>query len=169
MKKNPSGFTLVELLIVLAIIGYLSSIVIGNLSGARQKAYYAVSQKEFDSLSQALQIYMIDHLNSYPADVNRGLPPGLESYMPGGVWPEPPWPGSVFDWDNWVDPVGGGKIIQISIRFCPAGGAIDTCKFPTESWASTFGVDSSVYYCITGACRSHINQPVTYPGKCVNC
>jgi prepilin-type N-terminal cleavage/methylation domain-containing protein len=169
MKKKSSGFTLVELLIVLAIIGYLASIVIGNLSGAKDKAYYARSQKEFDSLNQALQIYLIDHLYAYPADVNRGLPSGLENYLPGGDWPDAPWPGTVYDWDNWTDPATGKKIIQISIRFCPVGGALSTCHFPSESWASNFGVNSAVYYCLEGACRSHINQPITYPGKCVNC
>ncbi len=169
MKRKSSGFTLIELLIVIAIIGVLASVVLGNLSGAKDKAYYARSQSEFDSINQALQIYLIDNLGVYPADVNRGLPSGVEKYMPGGVWPPAPWPGAVYDWDNWVDPITSKPIVQISIRFCPAGGTIDTCKFPSDSWASGFGVDSSVYYCITGTCRSHINQPITYPGKCVNC
>jgi hypothetical protein len=26
-----------------------------------------------------------------------------------------------------------------------------------------------VYYCIEGACRSHINRPINHPGYCINC
>ena len=166
MKK---GFTLIELLIVIAILGYLASIVMGSLGSARNKAYYARGQKEFESLNQALQMYITDHGGVIPADVTRGLPAGLEAYLPTGQWPNAPWPGSVYDWDVWVDPLGGPQIQQISIRFCPAGGALSTCQFPNETWASGFGINSAVYYCVQGACRSHISEAISYPGRCVNC
>jgi hypothetical protein len=82
----------------------------------------------------------------------------------------PPSPGSYFDWENWNNPdIPGEKIYQISVRFCPAGGGLGTCKFPNEPWASGFGVDSAVYFCIYGSCRSHEGQPLAYPGYCVNC
>lgn len=169
INKFKRGFTLLELLIVIAIIGYLSSVVITNTGSARDKAYTARGQKELGTIYQALQMYMTDRGGVMPADVSRGLPPGLEAYLPAGKWPNAPWPDSVYDWDVWDDPLSSTDIVQISVRFCPAGGSISTCNFPKESWASGFGVDSAYYYCIQGACRSHIGQPITYPGKCANC
>jgi type II secretory pathway pseudopilin PulG len=164
-----AGFTVLELLIVIGIIGYLSSIVINNTGSARDKAYTARGQKELTTMYQALQMYMSDRGGRIPADVSRGLPPGLEDYLPSGDWPSAPWPGSVYDWDVWDDPASATDIVQISTRFCPAGGALSTCNFPKENWASNFGVNSAYYYCIQGACRSHIAESVSYPGKCANC
>lgn len=167
------GFTLLELLIVIAIIGILSTVVLSNMSAAKEKAFYTRALSEFRSLETAIQMYMSDHDDEYPEDVTRGIPPGLGEYLAGqkvNTWPKAPWPDSIYDWDNWDDPDNPGeKIYQISIRFCPADGDISTCRFPDESWAKNFGVDSSVYYCLEGKCRAHSNKPINYPGYCVNC
>jgi hypothetical protein len=124
-------------------------------------------------METALEMYKLDHGGEYPADANRDIPSGLEQYLAGGDvdnWPKAPWPGSVYDWDNWEDPDDSDlRIYQVSIRFCPAGGDITTCKFPEEDWAANFDVNSSVYYCIEGNCRAHINEDIDYPGYCVNC
>lgn len=169
-KSSAEGFTLMELLIVIAIVAILGSIVGANLFFARDRAYASRALMEFRSLSQALEFYRIDH-GAYPADVNRGLPPGLEAYLAGEHWPRAPWPGSVYDWDNWADPdFHGERIVQFSIRFCALGETNPAnCNFPRETWAANFGVDSAVYYCVYGNCRSHINRPIHYPGYCINC
>lgn len=171
-NKKQTGFTLIELLVVIAIVGLLATIVLSSIKVAKDKTYFSRALTEFKSMATALQYYLIDY-DQYPADVSRDLPPGLGQYLAGqniSSWPSAPWPNSVYDWDNWDDPnTPGAKIYQISIRFCPIGAQISQCSFPKESWASNFGVDSAVYYCIEGSCRPHINQPVTYPGYCVNC
>jgi hypothetical protein len=101
------------------------------------------------------------------------LPAGLNEFIAktaqGEDWPDAPWPGSVYDYENWPN-LDGVDTYQISVRFCPAGGPIGLCKFPKEPWVtSSWGVDSAVYYCVSGNCRSHQNQPKTYPGYCINC
>jgi len=168
MTVKSQGFTLIELLIVISIIGLLSSVVLVSLNGAREKAYYARAATETAELAKALDLYLMDY-GYYPADSSRNLPNGLEAYLPSGNWPNGPWPGSIYDWENWDDPDNAGqKIYQISIRFCQAGDPT-SCKFPNFPWAANFQVDSALYLCIEGACRSHISQPKTYPGKCINC
>lgn len=165
MKK---GFTLIELLVVIAILGVLSSIVLVGLTRARSSAAFARAKLEFKSITTAIEMYTQDHNNIFPADVSRGLPPGLEVYLSGEDWPDAPWPGSVYDWENWTDPANGSRILQISVRFCPVDHP-EQCKFPNESWATSFDSNSSVYYCIEGACRSHISEPINHPGYCINC
>lgn len=167
--KRKKGFSLVELIITIGVIGILSSVVLTSVTKMREKAYFARAKADMKSMALALELYASEHSNNYPADVSRDLPAGLESYLGGGTWPKASWPGSIFDWDNWNDPVTGKKIYQISVRFCPVGGEITDCNFPKETWANEFGLNSAVYYCIKGACRSHINESVDYPGYCLNC
>ncbi len=164
MKK---GFTLIELLVVIAILGVLSSIILSSLTGSRSSANFARAKLEFKSLATAIQLYTEDHGGTFPADVDRGLPPGLEAYLSGGSWPNAPWPGSVYDWDNWVDSTTG-TVMQVSIRFCPLGHP-ELCQFPNNSWAADFDYYSSVYYCLQGVCRAHPSMPIDHPGYCINC
>lgn len=164
--KSGSGFTLIELLVVMAIIGILSSVVLLSLNRARSSASFARAKLEFKSIATAIEFYTEDNDGVFPADVNRSLPPGLETYLSGGNWPNAPWPNGVYDWENWTDPLGGEDILQISIRFCTAVGV---CNIPNEEWATDFDYYSAVYYCIQGACRSHLSKPIDHPGYCVNC
>jgi hypothetical protein len=105
----------------------------------------------------------------YPPDTSRDIPPGLEEFLAPGIWPDAAWEGGVFDWENWEDPVNPDqRILQISIRFCPVGQPAQ-CKFPQADWAMGFDINSSVYYCVEGACRAHLSRPINHPGYCVNC
>jgi len=161
------GMTLIELMVVILIIGILATIVSFALTKAYELSYTAQAKEEFNSVRNSVEMYVDDH-GGYPPDTNRDIPPGLESYLAPGLWPDAAWPGSVFDWENWTDPETVEKIYQISIRFCPLGDP-SGCRFPKQGWAEDFDYYSSVYYCISGPCRSHIDRPINHPGYCVNC
>lgn len=163
-----NGFTLVELLIVISIIALLASVILPALNDALEVTRVAKAKKELRSIHQSLVLYKNEY-GDYPADTNRSIPPGLEEFLAPGVWPSGAWRDSVLDWDNWDDPDDPSeRILQISIRFCPIGHPED-CHFPVSAWADDFDINSAVYYCVEGACRSHISKPVDHPGYCVNC
>lgn len=167
-SRAQSGFTLVELLIVMVIIGMLSLLVLQNFRNPTEDVLYARAQAEFTTMHKAIEIYRI-YNETYPSDVNRDIPPGIEPWLStseGDNWPDAPWPGSVYDYDAFIS--GGEPTYQISIRFCPIGQP-DQCQFPATDWAAGFDINSSVYYCISGNCKSHPSRPADHPGYCINC
>ena len=167
------GFTLIELLVVIAIIGIIAGVVLASMNDAREKAYKSRTALEFNQLVTALVLYSSNNNGEYPADVSRDIPNGIKDYLAGQQWPKAPWPGSVYDWDNWGpgDLCSGSacdphqQIYQISVRFCDQNG--NNCHFPDESWAVNFDENSAAYYCISGPCRSNASEPTNHPGYCM--
>lgn len=58
LKTTERGFTLLELLIVVAVIAILASAVVANLGAARNKANDAKIRSELKSVDQAIAVYM---------------------------------------------------------------------------------------------------------------
>lgn len=65
LKKNQSGFTIVELLIVIVIIGILAGLVISTFVGVQQKARNSERQTDINNISGQLEAYFAKH-SSYP-------------------------------------------------------------------------------------------------------
>ena len=66
---NRKGFTLVEIMIVVAIIALLAAIAIPNLLSARMTANTAAAKANVRSLSTACETYSTANNGAYPADV----------------------------------------------------------------------------------------------------
>ena len=65
MKKNKNGFTLLELLVVVLIIGILAAIALPQYQLARDKAQFANFQNQVKSIKTAVDNYRLIH-NEYP-------------------------------------------------------------------------------------------------------
>ncbi len=73
--RNPNGFTLIELMIVILIIGILAAIAIPNLTRYRDKAYLSEGMLLADAIKKEIVQYY-EVCGSFP-DNNKaaGLPP----------------------------------------------------------------------------------------------
>lgn len=66
LKSKQSGFTIVELLIVIVVIGILATLVIVTFSGVQQKARDTKRQTDVKALASQLEVYYANN-GSYPA------------------------------------------------------------------------------------------------------
>ncbi|MEH6791122.1 type II secretion system major pseudopilin GspG [Parasphingorhabdus sp.] len=108
-KKKRNGFTLVELMVVIFILGLLTTIVVINVLPSQDRAMVEKARADIATLGQALEMYRLDNLG-YPTS-SDGLqaliapPPSLATtarYRQGGYikkLPDDPW-GRPYQYDN---------------------------------------------------------------------
>jgi type IV pilus assembly protein PilA len=68
MRNNRGGFTLIEILIVVVIIGILAAIAIPKFASTKEKSYVAVMKSDLRNLAVAQEAYNADN-NTYYAGV----------------------------------------------------------------------------------------------------
>lgn len=74
MKRYHRGFTLMELLVVVAVIGVLASIAVPNFSNALIRSKTARVQSDQKALTTAMEMYRMD---------NQTVPPVESAFVPG--------------------------------------------------------------------------------------
>ena len=124
--SKQTGFTLIEIMVVVIIIGLLSAVILPNVLGQRDKAAKIKAEADISSISNQLQLYRLDNF-TYPSTSE-----GIQALVtnPGkSTWtqyltslPKDPWgnqyqyafPGSnnpnSFDlWSTGADSAAGGE------------------------------------------------------------
>ena len=81
MTNNKKGFTLIELMIVVAIIGILAAIAIPKFADLINKSKEGATKGSLSSVRSAIQVYYGDNEGWFPADVAS-----LDSLTAGGKY-----------------------------------------------------------------------------------
>ncbi len=100
-RARPNGFSLVELMVVIFIIGLLAAVVVINVLPSQERAMREKARADIATLGQAMEMYRLDNL-TYPAasdglDALVRAPASLTQagrYRPGGYikqLPDDPW------------------------------------------------------------------------------
>lgn len=130
VRRPANGFTLVELMVVIFIIGLLATVVVINVLPSQDRAMVEKARSDIATLSQALEMYRLDNL-SYPTSA-EGLgalvspPPGLTQparYRRGGYikkLPSDPW-GRSYQYANPGTSGGAFDLYSLGADGAPGG------------------------------------------------
>lgn len=101
MHKRQNGFTLIEIMVVVVILGVLAALIVPKVMGRPDEARATAARQDISTLMQALKLYRLDN-QRYPS-TDQGLQalvqkPTVEplprNWKPGGYLerlPDDPW------------------------------------------------------------------------------
>jgi general secretion pathway protein G len=102
-RRNEQGFTLIELMVVIVILGILAGLIVPRIMGRPDEARMAKARIQMESIETALKLYKLDNGN-YPS-TEQGLQALVEAptvgqlpknwrtggYLEKGKVPKDPW------------------------------------------------------------------------------
>ena len=101
-RRQRAGFTLIELMVVLVIIGVLAALIVPNVLDRADDARVTAAHTDVNNLMQALKMYMLDNQRYPPADQGlqalvqkptvAPIPPNWKPYLdklPNDPWGRP--------------------------------------------------------------------------------
>jgi general secretion pathway protein G len=137
-RKSEAGFTLTEIMVVVFIIGLLSTVVLVNVLGARTDAQLKTAQANVAALSQSLDRYSLV-LYSYPSEEQ-----GLEALVsePEGLGTNALYPRGGFIQKLPVDP--WGRPYQYIFPAERSGGAYDIFSFGADGEVGGEGENADI-------------------------
>lgn len=84
-RPKQKGFTLIELIIVVAIIGILAAIAVPQFQVYRSRGFMATVRSDTKNLHTAVQAYIAEHLGGSPPVVQYTGPALMTEYPPARV------------------------------------------------------------------------------------
>lgn len=121
-RDARAGFTLVEILLVVAILGILAGVAVVSVSGKTKKANIAATRTSIAAILTAVDMYEVDN-GGYPAGLQNLITRGSENnwngpYLRDGRLPKDAW-GNDYQYaakENGVEIRSGGPDNQIGTQ-----------------------------------------------------
>ncbi len=99
LHKYYSGFTLVEILMVVVIVGLLLAVLVPGVSHARETSQNARLANDWRAFTATFQSFTLENGN-YPADAAAAvIPIGMDEHLKEFEWTEETFVGGNWDWD----------------------------------------------------------------------
>ncbi|MCX8514559.1 MAG: type II secretion system major pseudopilin GspG [Burkholderiales bacterium] len=109
MRKTSRGFTLIEIMVVLVIIGVMAALIVPRVVGRTEDARKVAAKSDIASIMNALKLYNLDNLR-YPTSAQGldalvhkpSVAPIPNNYKDGGYLdklPDDPW-GNPYQYQN---------------------------------------------------------------------
>ena len=92
MLRNSKGFTLIELMIVVVIIGILAAIAIPNFISMQDRAKEGSVKANMHTVQLAIEDFAVQNDGTYPVAADDAA---VEANLPGGAYPNNPFDTSV--------------------------------------------------------------------------
>jgi len=91
---NSAGFTLIEILVVVIIIGFIASLIAPNIMGRFERSKEEFAKAQVDMLSSGVMSFKVD-MNRYPANLGELIqskePKWRGPYLSKQTLPKDPW------------------------------------------------------------------------------
>jgi prepilin-type N-terminal cleavage/methylation domain-containing protein len=108
MLRNAKGFTLIELMIVVVIIGILAAIAIPNFISMQDRAKESSVKANMHTVQLAIEDFAVQNDGTYPV---AGDDAAVQGNLPNGVYPNNPFNTTVAMAMNWGGaPAGQGDV-----------------------------------------------------------
>jgi len=93
-RKKDAGFTLIEILVVVIIIGFIASLIAPNLMGRFERSKEEIAKAQIEMLSSSVMSFKLD-MNRYPANLEELIQSKdlkwRGPYLSKNVVPKDPW------------------------------------------------------------------------------
>ena len=87
MRRNSQGFTLIELMLVIVVIGILAAIAIPNFIHMQDRAREGAVKGNMHVIQLAIEDFAVQNDGTYPVAANDAV---VQGDLSGGVYPENP-------------------------------------------------------------------------------
>ena len=136
VSHKQTGFTLIEVMVVVVILGILAAVIVPNVIGKDEQARRTLAQTSLSNVANALEMYRLDN-HKYPT-TQEGLEalvtkPASAKVFPAGGYlksiPNDPWDNPI----QYVSPGANGKPFELY-------------SFATDGQEGGEGDNADIYY-----------------------